>query len=550
MGELFDPVRGSSEPGRLWSITNVSEATPDTLSPLCWSVWGRALEEGVLWSMYTFGVMTRKEIVMSDDPNELKTAAIYGRQAFNVDAVRRMVAPMPGVSPDDLERDIMGGVREGVPKEPTKPWRLPIIMTKTPWSMLRTHAQLHAAYEDVRRWWRTGIFQASRDSSNQRARPIDRLHEARDRFQRIFGIHCKVRLQLQAVQSALHDAAVKAGDRSLATRAFSGQGNVTEVGMAEDLWLLAQGELSEEEFLAEYGFHGPNEGNVYTQSWREEPGPLRSTARSMAARQDYVSPREREEQAVQTGVAAQRELLRATAAPGRPALRFILKRAKNIVRNNEIGKAGYLMTLDGCRAAARDLGQEQVANGRLNEVEDVFFLTLEELDKLVRDDLDNASELIAYRRQTRDEYKRMTLPSTFEGMPEVTTVDTDLPVIGAQEGGVDEITGVASGGGQVKGTARVVLDPNDDVELEPGDILVCRFTDPSWAPLFTLAEALVIDLGGGASHGALVAREMGIPYVIGTGNGTSRINDGDLIFVDGQQNSVRVVERATSAAEA
>ncbi|HWD03510.1 MAG TPA: PEP-utilizing enzyme [Amycolatopsis sp.] len=547
MGELFDPVRGTSEPGRLWSITNVSEATPDILSPLCWSVWGRGLEEGVLWSMYSFGVVARREIFMSDNPNDLKTAAIYGRQAFNVDAVRRMVAPMPGVDPDDLERDIMGAAREGVPKEPARPWRIPIILAKMPWAMLRSGGELRAAYEDIRQWWRTEVFEAGRDGKHATARPIDRLREARDRFQRIFGIHCKVRLQLQAVQSALHDAAVKAGDISLATRAFSGQGNVREVGMAEDLWRLAQGELTEDEFLAEYGFHGPNEGNVYTRSWREEPAPLRTMARSMAARQAYVSPRVREEQAGKAGAEAQAELLNATSALGRPALRFILGRARNIVRNNEIGKAGYLMTLDGCRAAARDLGREEVAGGRLGEVDDVFFLTLEELGQLVAGELDNAAELVSYRRGTREEYKRMKLPSSFEGMPEVLTEPHHAA--GPADGSVDPITGAASGGGQVKGRARVVLDPNEDVELDAGDILVCRFTDPSWAPLFTLAEALVIDLGGAASHGALVAREMGIPYVIGTGDGTARIQDGDTILVDGQANSVRVVERAPGFTE-
>ena len=99
----------------------------------------------------------------------------------------------------------------------------------------------------------------------------------------------------------------------------------------------------------------------------------------------------------------------------------------------------------------------------------------------------------------------------------------------------------ASGGGVVVGRARVLLDVNDDIDLEDGDILVCRFTDPSWAPLMSLAEALVIDMGGSASHGAVVARELGIPFVIGTGNGTSVLRDGDRIEVDGRGNTVRVL---------
>ncbi len=106
---------------------------------------------------------------------------------------------------------------------------------------------------------------------------------------------------------------------------------------------------------------------------------------------------------------------------------------------------------------------------------------------------------------------------------------------------VEAAKGVAGGGGTVQGRARVVLDPNDDVELEPGDILVCRYTDPSWAPLFGTASALVIDVGSASSHGAVVARELGIPYVIGTGNGTTVICDGDQILVDGATATVQVL---------
>ncbi|MGH9286601.1 MAG: PEP-utilizing enzyme, partial [Acidimicrobiales bacterium] len=77
-----------------------------------------------------------------------------------------------------------------------------------------------------------------------------------------------------------------------------------------------------------------------------------------------------------------------------------------------------------------------------------------------------------------------------------------------------------------------------------GEILVCRFTDPSWAPLFTLAEALVIDIGAAASHGAIVARELGVPCVIGTGDGTRRIRTGDRLHVDGSGGRVQILERA------
>lgn len=264
----------------------------------------------------------------------------------------------------------------------------------------------------------------------------------------------------------------------------------------------------------------------------------------MAARDGSVRPRDREARAIARGDAARSELLARSGPVMRSVLTRVFSRARNIVRNNEMGKAGYLMALDGCRAAARQIGRDQVAGGHLPDVDDVFFLTIEELADLIAGRLPTAGELIDYRKRTRADYKRMILPVSFTGMPEVRYRDD--PDTGTAAGSTPAISGAASGGGTVTGRARVVLDPNEDLDLDEGDILVCRFTDPSWAPLFTLASALVIDLGGAASPGALVARGLGVPFVIGTQRGTSVISDGDLIEVDGLSNSVRVLSRTVT----
>ena len=94
-------------------------------------------------------------------------------------------------------------------------------------------------------------------------------------------------------------------------------------------------------------------------------------------------------------------------------------------------------------------------------------------------------------------------------------------------------------GDRVTGRARVVTDPAA-AELEPGDILVCSMTDPSWTPLFMLADALVIDVGGEISHGAIVARELGVTCVINTVTGTRDIPDGATITVDGSAGTVEI----------
>jgi pyruvate,water dikinase len=547
MTALTDPVRGTSDPQTFWTMTNVAEATPDILSPLCWSVWGRALEESWLGVLRSMGVLSAQEAIPSANPNDHTTSVIYGRQAFNVDALRRNVARLPGIDPDDFERDIMGSVRSGLAKEPRAPQRLPVVAVRTPWTLLTSNRTLARAHTQVQTWWRSDVFGVDVTAGIAAHHALQRLRDARDRFARIFGVHLRIRLQLQSVQSLLSDAAEKAGDPTLAERAFTGHGALPETVMADQVWRLGREELSEHTFLSEYGYHGPNEGNVFTRSWREDPTVLRSIAVAMAERAGSLRPRDREAAAVASGNAARAELLRRSNPVMRVVLNEAFKRARNIVRNNEIGKSGYLMALDGCRAAAREVGRSQVRSGRLADVDDVFFLTIPEIAELIDGRLPAVADIVDYRKGTRADYQRMVLPVSFTGMPEVSYRAAESTSLGAVS--VSDVSGTASGGGQVEGRARVVHDAGEDVELDDGDILVCRFTDPSWAPLFTLASALVIDLGGAASHGALVARELGIPFVIGTQNGTAVIGEGDRISVDGHNNRVRILARAAGSVD-
>jgi phosphoenolpyruvate synthase/pyruvate phosphate dikinase len=103
------------------------------------------------------------------------------------------------------------------------------------------------------------------------------------------------------------------------------------------------------------------------------------------------------------------------------------------------------------------------------------------------------------------------------------------------------LVGIAVSPEQVEGRARVMVEL-DSVDLEDDEILVCNTTDPSWAPLFVLAGAVVIDIGGTMSYGAIVAREMGIPCVINTRVGTAVIKTGDRILVDGTTGTVQLID--------
>jgi pyruvate,water dikinase len=100
------------------------------------------------------------------------------------------------------------------------------------------------------------------------------------------------------------------------------------------------------------------------------------------------------------------------------------------------------------------------------------------------------------------------------------------------------LKGVAASPGQVSAPARILRGPEDFGQMQPGDILVAEMTTPAWTPLFVLASGVVTDVGGPLSHGSIVAREYGIPAVLGTGVATQRIRSGQTITVDGSAGTV------------
>jgi pyruvate,water dikinase len=116
-----------------------------------------------------------------------------------------------------------------------------------------------------------------------------------------------------------------------------------------------------------------------------------------------------------------------------------------------------------------------------------------------------------------------------------------LPASAGEQGG-SVLRGVGASAGQVTGTARVLAGPADFARLQPGDVLVATITTPAWTTLFARAGAVVTDVGGPLSHSSIVAREYGIPAVLGTNVATRRIRDGTRVRVDGEAGTVTLLD--------
>ena len=138
-------------------------------------------------------------------------------------------------------------------------------------------------------------------------------------------------------------------------------------------------------------------------------------------------------------------------------------------------------------------------------------------------------------------FDRMVLPHVWRGEPDI---EIGAPVADVMaDRRPDTVEGLGVSAGIAEGIVRVVRDL-DDADIDEGTVLVCRATDPSWASLFPLAEAVVTDVGSAMSHAAIVCRELGLPCVAGTRNGTTTLRDGMRVRVDGTTGRVEILQSA------
>lgn len=191
------------------------------------------------------------------------------------------------------------------------------------------------------------------------------------------------------------------------------------------------------------------------------------------------------------------------------------------------------------RQLATRVGARLVRDGVTDLVDDVFFLRADEVAAVLREPADRR-ELVHERRLAHVRNLALRPPLQL-GKPEV---DVGISSRFDQERpdplGPDELKGIGASAGRATGPARVVLHPDDFGRVRPGDIIVCPSSNPSWIPVFAIAGGLVVNTGGVLSHAAVVAREFGLPAVVGTGDATTRIADGRIVEIDGAAGTVKL----------
>jgi pyruvate,water dikinase len=514
-----------------WSITNFGEVIPGVQTPLSSSLWRAAVDYGGRRSGYEIGALSRAES-RGELPAPVRSPllrAFHGRHGFQVEFMMLLGDRMPGIDGFAVVEDMFGYRPLGIESQSTRR-RYPVIAARLPYLFATVSARIGKEAVSSRRWHASSIHTLQ---TADRATAIGLLTAADAELKRALAMQATATLgMVQPLFQGVGELVRRTGVGDVG--AFSGSGSPEVAELIGDLWKASRGRLGIETVLARHGYHGPLVGEASSCSWREDPKPLERLIERYRCQPDSADPdlAEAANQARRRALTA--ELLATLPAVQRPAVRAFLGLAAARIPLRGAAKEAMSRAIDVARAATRRIGHLLAHDGVLQDAEDAFYLTLDEL--LREQPPPGCPALVHERRRRRDECLQVTLPKHWSGEPEV------IHLAAEPSATVARVEGVGVSRGVLEGTARVIEHP-DFAEVEDGEILVAAYTDPGWASIMFVASALVVDLGGALSHAAVVARELGIPCVVNTGDGTRRIRTGDRIRVDGDDGTVDILER-------
>jgi phosphohistidine swiveling domain-containing protein len=284
-------------------------------------------------------------------------------------------------------------------------------------------------------------------------------------------------------------------------------------------------------FLDEYGHRGLKDLDAGHPSWKEDPTYIFAMLKSyMALRPGDHNPLELFKRAAVRRVALEKRIRSRLSGWDKMLFDLALKLVRDYMPWRENEKFYGVKVFPGSRRIISEIGRRYREKGLLKNADDIYFLTVPEVEGIENGIGSHASCMQKLVKERKTRWERQI------GQPAEFIVRSDgqkvFDLTSGDKGG-KIISGVAASTGRAEGRARVITDPSRSHEFKKGEILVAPFTEPGWAPLFLLSQALVMEVGGSLCHGAIAARECGIPAVVGAKGAMAAIRTGDWIVVDG-----------------
>jgi pyruvate,water dikinase len=292
-------------------------------------------------------------------------------------------------------------------------------------------------------------------------------------------------------------------------------------------------------FLATHGQHCHNELELTSPRWTETPDYILGLLQSYLRSLDRANPLERQQQLADTREQLADQCRRKLRNPVKRWLfTWSLRRTQKLTRDRENWKYEAVRFLAVFRRVFLELGQRLCQKGIFTKREDIFFLEIAEVKPVVQGRAGfDVQQRIAARRVEYERNMALTPPPVVVGR-----YDPQKHVAREVDTNVKVLKGIAVSPGIATGKARVIIHPDDGQHIEPGEILVAPVTNPAWTPYFLPAVGVVMDMGGVLSHGAIIAREYGLPAVVNVGPASKIIRTGQRICVDGDRGTVTILD--------
>ncbi|MFI9550191.1 PEP/pyruvate-binding domain-containing protein [Nonomuraea endophytica] len=513
----------------LWAAGNFGEAIPDVMTPIIWSFVRLFIHEAMS---------------ASATPGLDMVGNIGGRFYMNLSPMYSVIKALRLKSLSGTMEDVFGRIPPGLDVPTVKLLRWEVVKQSVP-AAIRVRLRVRKNLKGMRPFLAT---------ARQRCEELRAAIAATTSAAELAGLYEReIRPHAVTAWRMLEAGGRQGGTSLLLTRSklrkmmgdvdaeamltgVNAAGDLASMGLVVGLSRLARGEISREEFARLYGHRGPHEFEVFIPRPGEDPAWIDAQLAGLGSSTEELLARQE-----RAGEAAWARF--AERYPGKEAgMRERVRRWGAVVRDREHTRSEAVRAFWVLRAFV-------VRAGRLTgHGDDLFHLHLEELLDLLRGNA-SALEPVPVRRATYELYAALPpypalIVGRFDPVRWAADPDRRSDLYQARGAGVpvsETVTGFPGAPGVVEGVARVLAGPEEGDRLKPGEILVTTLTNVGWTPMFPRAAAVVTDLGAPLSHASIVARELGIPAVVGTGNATMRLHDGDRIRVDGERGTVEVL---------
>lgn len=527
--EINDSLTGDA----LWVNTNVGEAIPDVVTPLTWSlVRALDIESGFVPGYYLWSGNICGRIYSNISQRLSAISALYGNPKLGL----KILGEVFGQFPEGLTIPVYPFSRMDVIKAMLPGIRYYLRMNR---EISKSLSQFIQDTPDWCRSKRAAIknIKTKEELLNLWKRELEPYNTKAWWGLIVSGSKAVLALTLSKKLEKL----VGTEDANTLLSNLRGNSEMASLGPVVGISKVLKGEMSREEYLIQYGHRGPHEFELSILDPSEDANWLE---RQM---------KEFKESDSDTDELLQKQHIQYEAAWKRFVKRFPNKvkwlekqmaKASEGARIREAARSEFVRVFRVVRAFALKAG-ELTGIG-----EDVFFLYINEVEKLLSD-RDFKVKYIPARKENFEKYKALPpFPAIIRGRfnplkwvkdsnRRMDFYDSTMPIVIASDS--EMLKGFAGAAGKVEGTVRILATPEEGEKLQPGEILVATTTNVGWTPLFPRAAAIITDVGAPLSHAAIVARELGIPAVVGCGNASLRLKTGDKVIVDGGQGVVHIL---------